>query len=146
MSFTEPVAEKVGKLLRLLSSPIDGEVLGAARALLRTLTSNGLDMHTLAERVERNGFNKDEAQRLYQAGFQDGLAQGEYRAATFRNMDGTPTWHEMAVWCAQQADRLREQERKFVNDMAGRTVWCEPTEKQAKWLKSIYYRLGAKRA
>lgn len=141
MSFTEPVVEKVGKLLRLLSSPIDGEVLGATRALLRALASNGLDVHALAERVERNGFNKDEAQRFYQAGFRDGLAQGENRAATFSNMDGTPTWHEMAVWCAQQADRLRERERKFVGDMAARRVWCEPTEKQAKWLKSIYYRL-----
>jgi hypothetical protein len=139
------VAEKVGKLLRLLSSPNDGEVLGAARALLRTLTSNGLDVHTLAERVERNGFNKNDAQQLYQAGFQDGLAQGESRAATFSNIDGTLTWHEMAVWCAQQADRLRDQERKFVDDMAARTVWCEPTKKQAKWLKSIHYRLGGQR-
>jgi len=28
--------------------------------------------------------------------------------------------------------------------MASRTVWREPTEKQAKWLRSIFYRLGGK--
>jgi hypothetical protein len=29
--------------------------------------------------------------------------------------------------------------------MASRTVWREPTEKQGKWLKSIFYRLGGRR-
>ena len=41
--------------------------------------------------------------------------------------------------------RLRDKEREFVDDMAGRTVWREPTEKQGKWLKSIWFRLGGGR-
>ena len=33
---------------------------------------------------------------------------------------------------------------EFVNDMAARTVWHQPTERQEKWLKSIFFRLGGK--
>jgi len=36
-------------------------------------------------------------------------------------------------------------EQEFVNDIASRTVWREPTERQGKWLKSIFYRLGERR-
>jgi hypothetical protein len=45
-------------------------------------------------------------------------------AADFANVDGT--------WCRRHDGRLREKERKFVSDMASRTVWREPTEKQGK--------------
>ena len=43
---------RVGALVRLLGSPIDGEALGAARALGRTLQGVGADLHALADRIE----------------------------------------------------------------------------------------------
>jgi len=49
------------------------------------------------------------------------------------------------LYCQQRSDRLQSREREFIDHMASLTVWREPTEKQAKWLKSIYYKLGGKR-
>jgi len=54
-----------------------------------------------------------------------------------------PSWHETALWC-QRSERLRPREREFVDQMAAQTLWREPTERQRRWLKSIYHRLGGK--
>jgi hypothetical protein len=140
--------QKLGTFIRLLASEQDGEALTAARAIVRTLKSNGGDIHTLAERVESaNGGKLTDAEmrKLYDAGFQAGMRAVESRSTgEFHNVDGTPAWNEIALFCQQNSSRLRENERQFVNDMAGRSVWREPTEKQAKWLRSIFYRLGGK--
>jgi hypothetical protein len=85
--------------------------------------------------------------KLYDAGYQDGMRAVEDRqhgTDDFHNIDGTPCWHEIARFCQQNRDRLRESERQFINDMAARSVWREPTEKQFKWLRSIFYRLGGR--
>ena len=47
------VVPRLGALLRMLGSPVDGEALGAARAIGRTLNGAGVDFHTLADVVER---------------------------------------------------------------------------------------------
>jgi hypothetical protein len=46
-------AGKLSKLILLLSSNVDGEVLAAARAIGRTLESEGCDWHDLADIVVR---------------------------------------------------------------------------------------------
>jgi hypothetical protein len=142
--------QKLGTFIRLLASEQDGEALAAARAIVRVLKSTGADIHTLAERVENvNGgkLTDAEMQKIFNAGFQAGAHAGENKqhgTGDFHNVDGTPAWNEIALFCQQNNSRLRENERQFVNDMAGRSVWREPTEKQAKWLKSIFYRFGGK--
>jgi hypothetical protein len=140
--------QKLGTFIRLLASEQDGEALAAARAIVRVLKSTGTDIHTLAERVENvNGgkLTDTEMRKLYDAGFQAGMRAVESGGTgDFHNVDGTPAWNEIALFCQQNSSRLRENEQQFVNDMAGRSVWREPTEKQAKWLRSIFYRLGGK--
>ena len=60
-------ADKVGKLIRMLSSSNDGEVVAAARALMRTLESEGSDIHDLAARVEGGGkLSPAERERIYE--------------------------------------------------------------------------------
>ena len=53
-----------------------------------------------------------------------------------------PTWHEIACGCAARRGLLRDYEKNFVEDMV---LWTAahgaPTEKQAKWLRSIYVRV-----
>jgi hypothetical protein len=143
-----PIADKLGKMIRMLSSDRDGDVIAAARAIGRLLRNEGLDIHALAEGIENpngNALNEAEMKKLYDAGYDAGVRAAENKhhgAGDFANVDGTPSWHAIALFCQRQDDRLREKEREFVHDMAARTVWCEPTEKQAKWLKSIFYRLG----
>jgi hypothetical protein len=85
--------------------------------------------------------------KLYDAGYDAGVRAAEAKQHgpdDFRNVDGTPAWHEIARFCQQSRDRLREKEREFINDMTSRTVWREPTERQSKWLRSIFYRLGGR--
>jgi hypothetical protein len=104
-------------------------------------------MHALVDRIGiPSRLNEAEARKIYRAGFMDGLATAEIRTATCSNINDTPSWHEMAVWGQQQTHRLVGREREFVDQMAARTVYEEPTEKQGKWLKSIFYRLGGKRS
>jgi hypothetical protein len=54
----------------------DGEVVAAARALVRTLESVGQDIHALAERMEKpNGSSLTDAEmrKLYDAGYEAGV-------------------------------------------------------------------------
>jgi len=143
-----PIADKLGKCIRLLSSDRDGEVVAAAHAIRRVLRSAGLDVHALADQVENppGNFNAAEARKLYDTGYMQG-----FRAATMANSQDRlrdirsplPSWHETALWC-QRSERLRPREREFVDQMAAQTLWREPTERQRRWLKSIYHRLGGK--
>jgi hypothetical protein len=144
-----PIAGKLKPLIRLLSSDQDGEVLNAARALNRLLKANGSDIHAIADGIgQANGkLTEAEMRKLYDAGFEAGVRAVEDKQhgdEDFHNTDGTPSWHAIAVWCQRQDDRLRDNEREFINSVAARTVYREPTEKQAKWLKSIFHRLGGK--
>jgi hypothetical protein len=147
-AITPATASRLAAIIRMMSSDKDGDVLNAGRALDRTLKSVGCDIHDLAEVVEHaNGGKLSEAEmkKLYSAGYEAGMRAVENRSTgDFHNVDGTPNWHEIARFCQQNDNRLRENERQFVGDMAARSVWREPTEKQAKWLRSIFFRLGGK--
>jgi hypothetical protein len=128
-----PIAGKLAKLLRMLSSNREPEVLAAAQALCRTLESAGADIHALAAIVEHGGeLNQAEMKKLYDAGYHEGLRVSEsnpHGSEDFRDIDGLPSWHEMALWCRQRNDRLQSREREFIDHMASLTVWREPTEK-----------------
>src|SRR5258708_5658454 len=149
MTALAPIADRLGKLIRMLSSEKDGEVLATVQALQRTLRGAGADLHVLAGAIEKpNGaLSETDAKRIYDAGFHDGLRKAEnaqHGSGTFRNVDGTPHWHQMALFCQQRADQLEEKHREFIHDMASRTVWREPTERQGKYLFSLFLKLGGK--
>jgi hypothetical protein len=46
-------AARVAKLIRLLSSPVDGEALSAARALCRVLKELNADIHSISDVIEK---------------------------------------------------------------------------------------------
>lgn len=147
MTGLAPVAGKLGKLLRLLTSDRDGEIIAAARAIRRTLESEKLDIHALAETVETTAgpkkFSEAEALEIYQRGRREGKGEAE-AARGFREVGSDePGWHEIACVCAARPERLRDdREREFAEDMVRRTVrGGEPTEKQAHWLRAIYTRV-----
>ena len=50
---TPAANDKLGKLIRMLSSDKDGEVLAAASAIKRTLAAEGSDIHALADALCR---------------------------------------------------------------------------------------------
>jgi len=120
------VAPKLAKLIPLLSSDKDGEVVATARAIGRTLKNAGLDFHTLAHALE-------EPEPKVVVIYRD-------RPSATTEPD---TWAALAKWCRDN-DRgaLNPKEREFVRDLAPRLV-CdgEPSEKQAAWLRAIYAKL-----
>jgi hypothetical protein len=147
MSNIQPVAPKLGKLLRLLSSDRGGEVLAAVSAITRTLKAEGLDLHSLAEAIEASAgekkFSEADALEIYQRGVAEGRAAAAVERG-FRNVgeDDQPTWREIACECEMHLGKLREREREFVQDMVRRTVHGGGlTEKQQKWLRDIYARV-----
>jgi hypothetical protein len=140
--------EKIGKLLKMLSSNSDGEVIAAARAILRTLAQEGADIHELAERVEGRKLSEAEMQRIYDKAFAAGKKSVAATADFGDVTDGTssPSFHEMACEImSKENGRLSPKERGFAEDMVR---WCarrEPSEKQGKWLHAIYCRIGRRR-
>jgi hypothetical protein len=148
------ITGKLGRYVKLLASDKDGEVLAAARTIVRTLKTAGADIHVPAEHIEgRNNNNNGTAKltdakmrKLYDAGYRDGLHAAETKQQLdedgFRSAIPTPSAHEMALWCRERDDRLNPREGDFINQMASGTVWRQPTEKQLKWLKSIFLKLG----
>jgi hypothetical protein len=134
--------ERIKKLVRMLSSEREGEVVAAAHALVRTLRANGSDIHTLADSIGSGKLSEADMQRLYGAGYDDGKRAAErQQPARFYSVD-EPTWHEIAVECAEHRRLRGDREQEFVADMVRRTVHGGiPTEKQAKWLRDIYARI-----
>jgi hypothetical protein len=135
--------DKLGKLIKMLSSSNDGEVVAAAHAIMRTLEAEGADIHTLAERVEGRKLSQAEMQRIYDKAFAAGKqSAAEQQQPAFHDVTNELSWHAIACECVRSS-RLRDQkERDFVADMVRWTVrGGEPTEKQAKWLRSIYVRV-----
>jgi hypothetical protein len=144
------VAARLGNFIRLLSSNRDGEVVAAARALIRTLQSAGADIHVLAERIAQPaGLTDAEMQKLFDAGYDAGSRAAEAKFHgddDFRDTEGKPTPERMVRYCQRRANRLREREHEFIDSVAARIVWRPPSEKQLKWLTSIYQRLGGGRS
>jgi len=150
VEFSNSVRTKLASLVRLLASDRDGEVVAAARALLRTLKTAGADIHLLAAQVGQangGGLSEAEMKKLYDAGYDAGVRAAEatlrHDANGFHSVDA-PSWHEIACYCQDRSEHLRSNEVDFVDDMVGWTTSREPTSKQAKWLGSIYGRLGGR--
>jgi hypothetical protein len=145
------IAKKVADLVRRLGSPHDGEVIATVRALRRVLEANGLDLHAVADPlVAMNGKHipEEEMRRLYDAGFAAGVQAAENRqhgTDDFRGTDGKSTWEAIALFLQRNKDRLDLKHHEFIDDMAARTAWGhEPTERQHKYLHSLFYKLGGK--
>jgi hypothetical protein len=152
-SLNEPVAKRIGKLFRLLASNFDGEVLAAARRMNQQLLAEGLTFNDIATVIENaNGeieekkYSDADAEIIFAKGGEKGRnEEARARAAPpeFYDAEGHPRWNEIALFCQKHIGRLRDEwERTFVSDMAGKTLWREPTERQAKHLLAIFVTLG----
>ena len=111
---------RLGKLIRLLASDKSGEVVAAAGAINRALQAAGLDIHRLAEVVERSP-----------------LAPGQMPPPSHDSTAGN--WRAMRRFCADHDALLSAREKEFITDIKrwrGRL-----TPKQYDWLTAIYQRL-----
>lgn len=149
----ETTAKRLGTMIaKIIGSDFDAEALVARHAVRRLLASEGLspnDVATVIENasgeIEALKYSDSDADAIYKQGLAEGRAKGAQEPPEFYDENGDPRWHEMALFCQRNAPRLRANELTFIDDIAGRTLWHEPTEKQGKWLSSIFIRLGGRR-
>ena len=120
--------------------------------MIRTLKSAGADLHALAAHVEKSDGNggaklsKDEMQKIYDAGYNAGVeaveSKQKFDGDGFRDALKLPSANDMAIYCQKHSARLSEREREFIDSVAARSVWRKLSEKQEKWLRSIFHKLG----
>ena len=141
--------------IRRLSSEFEGERVAAVNTLRSKLKSRGLDLHAVADVIEgitgeiggAKLLTDDDAKGIYERGVEEGKRNaGPGLNPDFFEFDGSPRWHDIALFCQERTKRLRgEKEQEFIADMAGKTLFRTPTSKQGDWLLAIFYRLGGKR-
>ena len=120
----------------------------------RLFKAEGLTFHDIAAviescngQIEERKYSDSDAEIIFNRGVERGKrSAGPGLNPQFYESDGSPRWHEIALFCQEQNERLRsEKEQKFVADMAGKTLFRTPTSKQGDWLLAIFYELGGKR-
>src|SRR5215472_6021628 len=146
--------EKIAFTLRLLNSSEQGEVFAAVQALKRLLQALGTDLDGLACGFEKilNGNGKAITQAEMQKAIADAYAAGVQDAENklhgggdFQNTDGKPPWEAIALFLQRNKERLDARHHDFIDDRASRTAFGrEPTERQHKYLHSLFFKLGGK--
>ena len=144
---------RIADLVRLLGSESEGEVLNVHGALKRLLASRSVgftDLGNAIEKLATGGLEAAEMQRLFDAGYQKGLEdsmrrQAEEQAIYGQRLDGSTDWESIATFCQREKTRLDPKHHQFVDDMAARMAWSrEPTEKQGKYLLSLFRQIGGR--
>jgi hypothetical protein len=154
----DTVMPKLLPLVRMLSSSVEGEALNAMRALLRLLASVGLDIHSLAARIEHGSepLSAAEMQQIYdkayEKGFADGSEHGRRSAVgaaqpigTFASSvdDGVNgySWQQISQHCLLNKHLFYGRDLEFVESVAEQlTRFSHPKPKQAAWLKDLFMR------
>ena len=144
---------RIADFVRLFGSDSEGEALAALSALKRLLKTHAVtftDLGNAIEKLATGGLAHDQMQRLFDAGYQKGLEdatrkQVEAEGVLGLRPDGSPDWERIALYCQREKGRLDAKHHRFVDDMAARMVWGrEPTEKQGKYLLSLFRQLGGR--
>jgi hypothetical protein len=149
-ALNEPIAKRIAKLFRMLGSDFDGEILAAVNRMKSLFKEERLSFHDIATVIENcNGeieekkYSDTDAEIIFNRGVEKGRTERPQQEPTeFFDADNQPQWHAIALYCQHHYERLDPKHREFIDDMAGSTVWRAPTEKQGKYLLSLFYRLG----
>jgi hypothetical protein len=149
-SLNEPVAKRIAKMFRLLSSDYDGEALAALAKMKQLFANEGLSFNDIATviegcngEIEERRYSDSDAKVIFEKGVEKGRIEAGQKDLEFFDSNGHPRWYEIAVFCRDNVERLhKDREKEFVNDMPGKMLNYKPTGPQAKWLLSIFVKLG----
>jgi hypothetical protein len=114
LAMTPSAQDKLGKLLRMLSSDKDGEVLAATAAIKRTLANEGLDIHSLADALCRPAPRSEAPYET--TGWSDDRAN-------------STDWYSVACQCEAHGAFLNLREQQFISDMVFWTRYARPSER-----------------
>jgi hypothetical protein len=138
----EAQRRRLAGILRRLLSDVPSDQEGAVRALR---ASSDL-FHFAINEVENGGKLSDaDMRKVYDAGFADGIKHADdvnHGNDDFRGIE--PTWTNVAAYCLQRIEQLPAQHHEFIRSMASRCEYRDPTPKQGKYLRSLYFGLGGK--
>ena len=129
------IPEKITRIMPLMGSPIDGEALGACRAVGRVLEHSGLTYRDLAQAIP--------TARVHEQPLSMGPTPA-YQPSRRKVSIFTPAQaahhRRMALWCRNnERGRLTPREREFIANIAS---WRrELSISQADWLTDITDRL-----
>jgi hypothetical protein len=119
----QQITARLKKLLLMLSSDGDGEVVNAARLIESTLRDAGHDWHDLAGALTEP----------------TAAPQPKWSRPPPRDDSAPLDWRQRRDFCEQHEHLLRGREADFILDL---DHWHGPlTEKQASWLSAIYQRV-----
>jgi hypothetical protein len=129
----ELLTKRLGSRIRMLTSAADAEVVSVARSAAEIMKSFGADFHAVADQLERrangagptNGVaTKADTKRIYDEGYAAGIRDAEnkrFGSVDFIDENGLPAWHEIALFCQRNIDRIKKpNERDFINEMVRR--------------------------
>jgi len=103
------IAPIIGKLLRLLGSDKDGEVVASARALRRVLQGAGLDLDDLARMVEGPDAGTEWSKMVRHCRSNSDQLSAKERdfVESLMRWRGKPTEKQL-IWLTAISERLRE--------------------------------------
>jgi hypothetical protein len=104
--------------IRRLASGFDGEIVATVHTWRRKLSSDGRDLHDVANIVEGGGkLTEAEMRKLYDADYEAGLQEGESRHPVTSRSVEIFDLYDIAQWVWKRCDRLQRRHRDFVEGM-----------------------------
>jgi hypothetical protein len=142
MALPSEVTDRLGNVIRRLSSDHEGEIIAAMHIILRLLQSCGGDIHALAARVENGGMSEKyreevraQIKKAHEVGYEKGVRAAEAR---FRP-DGKLEFSEVALFVERHINRLPPDKHEFIHKMAFYARQeIEPSPKQGKFLFDLF--------
>jgi hypothetical protein len=149
------ITKRIGQFVgMMLGSNSDGESSNAAMALRRFVESEGVPASDLTMiivnwdgQIEERKYSDTDAEVIFERGREVGHAEEARNRppgdpTEYYDANGEPQWHAIALYCQRHIQKLPTRHHEFVDDMAGNTMYREPTPRQGKYLLSLFFQLG----
>jgi hypothetical protein len=140
-----PIIHRLASCIRMLLAT-DGQraaaILGVQRMLEGIGKNNGIDVHALADRIERGGISEKfqeevraQIRKAHEVGYEKGVRAAEAR---FRP-DGKLEFSEVALFVERRINHLPPDKHEFIRKMALYARQdLEPSAKQGKFLFDLF--------
>jgi hypothetical protein len=143
-----PIPHKLASAIRMLLSANDNlraaAILGVERILQTVSRDGGVDVHALADRIEKsNGSLTDADKQKIRAEIENaraiGYAEGVRAAEARFRPDGKLEFSEVALFVERQINRLPPDKHEFIHKMAFYARQeLEPSPRQGKFLFDLF--------
>ena len=142
-----PILHRLASCIRMLLAT-DGQrtaaIFGVQRMLEGIGKDNNIDVHALADRVEKGGSGlTEDYKRQVRAEIANaraiGYAEGVRAAEARFRPDGKLTFSEVALYAQRQINRIPPDKHEFISKMALYAIEeFEPSPKQGKFLFDLF--------